>query len=744
MNNRLAKIFSYILIAPAILPLVYVSGLVFPYISVKIFLLWGFGIVACSIFVFLAFSGHPFFYQRLRGSFAWIPSALLVVAYSASIFGIDFYHSFWGLFERGDGLLTLTIITAFFYLILISADTLFFERLTKTVAVVAGFVAIIAVLQWVTTMFGGEAWFLPPVSGRIGGTFGNAAFLAGYLGMAFFVILLALRNVSGNWRRMFVGAAALSILAILFTATRGTILALFVSILVVLIYASVKGGEVRRYSRYGFVAVIFLVALFFGFRDQFAQSSFEPIRRIASISFSEGTVSSRLFVWSHILNESLHRPLLGYGAEHVAQLFDKVYNPGLILEQWFDRSHNAFLDYFAQYGIFGLIFYLALIIAFFVSSLRLYRCFPQSFLNPGLLFSLLIITYSLQNFFVFDTPHSLWLLYVLFASLIVQSAEDSVKPFSLNRLPAFMPGLVSGVIFLSFVPVVVLPLYANILLTKGYLLHVIDVNRANAYFERGLALGTYADLEYGYQSYSMYTEHQVTRLSGDNRTAAYNYALSLLTANFKKYPYDARTATYLGHIMDSAPPEIEVNEDFNRQVLVRAIELSPLRAQAWYMLANISLRKSDLLPSNNEMKEMYVREAITVLEKYVKKDISLAVPRYTLATLYFMLDDTVSAKKWADEAYPLYISSDVAAAHPAAKYYLAVEDWFHARRFLADIVAENPSEDTLYDFAKVTYLSGDPEASLRIVEKLREINPALLETDQNFFATITAYEQSRK
>lgn len=748
MTERLAKAFPYLLIAPAVLPLVYVSGLVFPYIAVKIFLLWGFGIIATAVFIYLALIGQPFFYQRLRNIISLIPLALLAVEYITSYVGIGFYHSFWGLFERGDGLLTSTVITIFFYLILLSADRAFLERLVKVVAIVAGIVAGIAVLQWMTTMFGEKAWFLPPTSGRIGSTFGNAAFLAGYLGMSLFVILLVLRDAVGMWRRIYSVAAILSVLTILFAATRGTILALFVAGGIGLLFVAIQGeGQWKRIARYGLLVLVILAGLFFVFRSQLAQSSFEPVRRIAQISFSEGlkgTIGSRLFVWSHITEEAFKRPLLGYGAEHTGQLFDAVYDPSKIAEQWFDRSHNAFLDYGAQYGLFGLALYLALIGAFAMYAFRLYRREPIDFMNPGLLLLLLILTYAMQNFFVFDTPHSLWLLYALFASLVVLSTDS---PFTAllwkRRIPIFIPALASAVMLLALIPTVAFPLYANILLTKGYLLHLVDVNKANAYFERGLALGTFADLEYGYQAYSMYTDHQVVQLSGDDRITAYKYALSVLTANFNKYPYDARTATYLGHVMDTAPPEVIVDDVFDQQVLTRAIELSPLRAQAWYMRVNISLRKADRI-SNEAEKEKYFREAITILEEYAQKESTLPVPRYTLATLYYKLGDLKTAKKWADEGYPLYTIPDAAVARPAVKYYLAIGDWQHAVRFLADLVDIDPTNyDTLYDLAKVTYLAGDPAASLRIVEKLRKENPSLLETDQNFLAAITAYESKK-
>lgn len=744
MTLRLAKLFPYLLIAPAVLPLIYVSGLVYPYVTPKTFLLQGIGIIALATFSYLALSGRSFFYGRLRSKWSWLPAVLLVVAYLTSLFGIDFYRSFWGLFDRGDGLLTLAVITTFFYLILLSADRAFFDRLIKTISITAGIVAFIAILQWLQTVSGVTTPFLPPVSGRIGSTFGNAAFLAGYLGMGFFVILVALKEASGMWRRVYGTAAILSLLAILFTATRGTMLALIVAGFAWLVYVAWKGeGAVRRMSRYGLLSAIFLSALFFGFRSQLAEIPFEPVRRIASISLADTTVASRLFVWQHIGSEALKRPLLGYGAEHIDQLFDKVYDPSKIIEQWFDRSHNAFLDYFAQYGIGGLALYLALIIGIAVSALRMYRREPSGILNPGLIFALLILTYAVQNFFVFDTPSSLWLLYALFAVLIAASSD--VRTTAFRPLSAVIRISVSGLVALLIIPAVILPLAANVYLTKGYLYHLLAVERANAYFERGLALSTYADLEYGYQAYSMYTDRQASQLSGENRIAAYVYALSILSDNFEKYPYDARTATYLGHVLDTAPPEVTVDDSFNEQVLARAIELSPLRAQGWYLKANIYLRKSDRLAVGDVQKGRYYQEAIAVLEEYVKKEPALPTPRYILANLYYKLGEEVTAKKWADEAFPLYRYADPAAAAPAVKYYLATGDWGKAARFLADLVDEHPTDyDILYDLAKVVYLAGDPATAERIVAKLREENPAILETDPNFLAAMKAYAESKK
>lgn len=743
MTDRISRIFPFLLLAPAVLPLVYVGGMLYPYIVPKTLLLLTFCILSLAAFVYGAFLGRPFFYERLRAPAAWIPLALLFVEYAASFIGIDFRLSFWGLYERGDGLLTSTAIVIYFYLIIVSADRTFLERLIKAVALVSGAVAGIAVLQWVGTTVGTGAWFLPPTSGRIGGTFGNAAFLAGYLGISLFVTLVALRDAEGYWRKVYTCSAALSVIAIFLTATRGTIMALILVGIVALVYAIRTGDKKRKRRAAAVLAVVIAIAgVFVAFRTELSESRFEPVRRIASMSTSDDTVSSRLFVWEQVSREALTRPLTGYGAEHVARIFDKIYDPSKIIEQWFDRAHNTFLDYFVQYGAFGLVLYLSLLCAFALYALRLYRSEERGLMNYGFLFLLLILTYSLQNFFVFDTPSSLWLLYALFATLFALAHDVEATMIRKSPRLSYAGG---GFLALLIIPFVLLPLYSNILLTRGYLFHLTDVKKANAYFEKGLAFSVYGDMEYGYTAYEMYTEHQAVQLSGEDRTAAYEYAFSLLSANFRKYPYDARTATYLGHVIDTAPPGVSVDDTFDELVLSRAIELSPLRAQAWYMTTNVWLRKANAFPEGSKERETYYRDAIKILETYAEKEPSLPVPRYILATLYYALGDKASAKKWADEALPLYKVADTAAARPAVKYYIAVSDWKNAARFLSDLAENNPADhDVLYDLAKVTYLAGDPAASLRIVEKLRENNPEIIATDRNFLKAITDYEQSKK
>src|SRR3989344_7545294 len=113
MKEALERALSYALLVPAFLTLVFADGLLYPYLTPKTVLFRGACIIAIALFATLALSGRQFYFSRLRNPLTWIPAALLVWAYVSSLFGVDFYHSFWSIFDRGDGLLTLSALVGF-------------------------------------------------------------------------------------------------------------------------------------------------------------------------------------------------------------------------------------------------------------------------------------------------------------------------------------------------------------------------------------------------------------------------------------------------------------------------------------------------------------------------------------------------------------------------------------------------------------------------------------------------------
>jgi len=287
--------------------------------------------------------------------------------------------------------------------------------------------------------------------------------------------------------------------------------------------------------------------------------SFAPVARIASISIAEGDVASRLFIWKNMIGEIQKSPWTGVGAEHIDALFNRFYDPTQISEQWFDRSHNAFLDYAAQYGVGGLLLYLALIAAFITSAARFARRHDRA--TAGL-FALLAVTYAVQNFFVFDTVSSFWLLLALLAAFIAMSLDGvSREVFPLPAWSRYVSWVMALALGAFLVPVSVRPALAAHDLSQAYQYQLYSPTSKNAYdpsaeisyLSHGFALGTYGDLEYGYSAYDIYANNQTNVLTGQMRADAYQAVLSVLTVSFNRYPYDcAYCALSCTSALDSA------------------------------------------------------------------------------------------------------------------------------------------------------------------------------------------------
>lgn len=686
--KHLERAYPWLLIAPAILPVVIWGGVVYPYLVPKTLLFYAISFVAIGAFGLLVAYGRTFYYARLTKWEAWIPAALLALAYVASAYGLDFYRSFWSVFVRGDGLLMLTCAVASFYLILLYADEIFIKRLIYAISVIGSFVAVYGIGEW---FLGG---------GRIGSLLGNAAFFAGYLGITFFATLAARLTLSGGWRRIAMTGSVLQVIAIVLTATRGTILALAVAGVAYLAYLAFAGeGKRRTWAIGALSALVILGGLFFALRSELAHVPFEPIARIASISTSDPDVASRLFIWKNMIVQIEQHPWLGVGAEHIDALFNNFYDPTQIQEQWFDRSHNAFLDYAAQYGIGGLILYLALISAFFTAARRLARKGEKPLAG---LFALLAITYAVQNFFVFDTISSFWPLLALLAVSLAASFKDVPREtIPLPYWTRYAAGIFALVLVILIVPVVVRPVLAAHDLLEAYKYQLTDVSKEISYLTRGLALNTYGDLEYGYEVYDMYANHQVSVLSGSARSDAYHESLAILTANFDRYTYDARTALYLASVLALAPPGIMVDQNLLLSALERAMRLSPKRAQPWYLLVNIALNAANQYPPKSTKRIEDYAAAQGLLERYIALVPTSAEPHFVLAQLLLASGDSVKASVEAAKGKADYRGS-LETARRAAAYYENVLDLNDAAFFLSEIVRLDPTDTAAQsDLAKI-------------------------------------------
>ena len=397
-----------------------------------------------------------------------------------------------------------------------------------------------------------------------------------------------------------------------------------------------------------------------------------------------------------MLTEVGQHPWLGVGAEHINVLFNDFYDPTQISEQWFDRSHNAFFDYAAQYGIGGLLLYLALIGTFFTTAWR------TSNTRIREIFALLAVTYAVQNFFVFDTVSSFWLMLALLAGLIAMSSgEDRREMLSLPTGVRSVAWVFVCALALLIIPVSVRPALAAYDLSQAYKYQLTDVTKEVKYLSRGIALGTYGDIEYGYEVYDMYVNNQMSALAGDGRAAAYQATLSILTANFGRYEYDARTALYLAHMLTLAPRGVTVDQNLLSSALDRAIRESPKRSQGWYILVNLSISNANAYPVGSKERIAGYVAARDLLAHYITFVPTLAAPHFVLAQLLYASGDAKAAAVEAEKGR-VYYASDLETATRAVTYYETILDLTNAAFFLSEVIRLDPSNmAAAEDLAKI-------------------------------------------
>ena len=250
---------------------------------------------------------------------------------------------------------------------------------------------------------------------------------------------------------------------------------------------------------------------------------------------------------------------------------------------------------------------------------------------------------------------------------------------------------VGEVVILSGVPAAGRSALAAYDLSQAYKYQLTDVAEESWYLSHGFALNTYGNLEYGYQAYDMYALMQAFALSGQARVDAYHAALSILTTNFNRYTYDARTALYLAQVLSLAPPGTTIDRTLLSEALARAIGESPKRSQSWYILANLSISNANVYPPRSTERIAGYAAAQDILSRYIELVPTLSAPHFVLAQLLYASGNTAGAATEAAKGKEYY-KSDLETARRAAVYYETVVDLPNAAFFLGEVLRFDPTD----------------------------------------------------
>jgi O-antigen ligase len=357
--------------------------------------------------------------KAYRPRFSWIGVAVVcfvVWMFIADAFALNPLKAFWSNFERMEGWVLLIHLLGLFFA---ASAVLRVEKKWRawflTSLIASLFVAGYALLQLAGVLA------IHQGSTRIDATLGNSAYLAIYFLFSVFVALwLALTEKYAWLKWTLIAVAVLEAILIFFTETRGTVIGLVLGLaLTAFLTILTASARTRRLAAGAFVLIVILVGgLYLGRNSSFVQNN-HVLQRVTSISLSDG--QTRFTLWHMAFEGVLERPIVGWGQEGFNYVFNKFYDPSLYTqEQWFDRAHNAFIDWLVAGGFPAFALYLSL----FVSALVLLWRSSELSRSERTLLTAALVGYAVHNFFVFDNISS----YVYFFAILALIDSQVARP----------------------------------------------------------------------------------------------------------------------------------------------------------------------------------------------------------------------------------------------------------------------------------------------------------------------------
>lgn len=474
MQKYLLNSIKSLLFITALTPLIYVSDVVYPFITGKaIFfrVLIEFTLILFLILILLELnktSGEKLSVLKINSQWSILlrsPIFLSLAAFYISlivstIFAVNSYRAFWGTIERAEGLFGLLHFFIFLTLTVLIFDKKDWLRFIKLSVIIACVVAFYGLLQYI----GVKNFFFitQDITGisRVGSFIGNSAFLASYLVLAITLVFIVFsilkrsdvqiltqykdirppeiefRNLKLNkfWRYFSILCVFLFIAVIFMSGTRGAILGLGVGIiffLLYLIFGHRKFLEFTTSTRLNIRAlatILLILIMIFGVvflftRNNLFWQKIPGLDRLAKTNiFENDSANTRLLLWGSSLKAFVEKPFLGWGPENYIITSNKYYNAKYVTygsESWFDHAHNKYFDVLVTQGIFGLLTYLSIFISIFYLLFK-----KQSNFLITITIIASFIAYLVQNFFSFEDLNVYLLFFTIVGFLISESLNS--------------------------------------------------------------------------------------------------------------------------------------------------------------------------------------------------------------------------------------------------------------------------------------------------------------------------------
>lgn len=704
------------------IPLIISGSMFFPFITGKNFTFRIIVEIIFAVWLLLALR-EPRFRPKQSG-LLWSVGAFLFIVFLADIFGANPFKSFWSNFERMEGFVTLLHLGAYFLVVSSVLDSeKLWHRFFATSVCVSAFLGIYGILQLAGKIVINQGGV------RLDGTFGNAAYFAGYMLFHIFLTLFLIfrHRVSLTSKYLYGAAILLQVFTLIFTATRGAgiglVTGLFLAFLLVALFE-----KNNRKLRVGAICSLIVLSVLVGGLYAARESNFikqnQALTRFASISRSDA--GPRFMVWGMALQGFKENPIFGWGQEGFNYVFNKYYNPNMWgQEQWFDRTHNIFFDWLIAAGLLGLLSYLSL---FAVFLYYLWRGQPQ---DGGIPFSLteksvlmgLLAGYVIHNFFVFDNIGSYILAFSLLAFASARFAKAIPRlenlPVLGNRNELYITGVVlllalsASIYFLNVRGILV-----SRALIEGLKQHPKGAAENLSFYKKAASRETVGSQEVAEQVLqAAVSVAGAENLPADLRTEFTSFAVSVMEREINRASYDARLQIFLGMFYNRLKRFSEA-----LPYLEKAHALSPNKQTIAFELATTYL---------NTGKNA---EAVELLRKAYESASEFGSARITYAVAAIYAKDFQTA---ADLLNPIadtaLFDERVVKAYFDVRHYDKVLDIWKVR------AERNPGDPQAHvSLAAAHLLNNNRNQAIAELQKAIALNPAFKEQAEFYIKEIRA------
>ncbi|OGG90358.1 hypothetical protein A3G12_02095 [Candidatus Kaiserbacteria bacterium RIFCSPLOWO2_12_FULL_54_10] len=578
-------------------PLVVANSYFFPFITGKAFYLRILIEIAVVAWVVLALLDKEY-----RPRFSWIGAAAIgfvVWMFIADAFALNAVKAFWSNFERMEGWMLLVHLLGLFFAM---SAVLRAEKKWRAWFLASLGVAVIISGYALLQLNGSLA--IHQGSVRIDATLGNSAYLAIYFLFNIFIALWLALTEKYSWLKWsLIAFAVIETTLLFYTETRGTVIGLILGLtLAALLTAITAGKSARRGAVGALVLISIIVGGFYLSRDSSFVQNNHALQRIASISLADG--QTRFTIWSMAFEGVRERPVIGWGQEGFNYVFNKYYDPSLYnQEPWFDRAHNAFIDWLTAGGVPALLLYLSL----FGTAFALLWKNPELSRPERIVLTAALVGYAVHNVFVFDNLYS----YIYFFAILALIDSQVARPIEWFEKAPELPPLYGTTYALPIAAVVAGTLiwFVNItgMQVAAKLIAALSPSPAGvsgniAIFEDIVTRSPFALQEVREQLVSFAASvAQSSQATNEEKQKAVMLAFNEMQKQVTAYPLDAREHLQLSYVYRVAGDNANALKEVQAAIL-----LSPKKEGFWTEAGTIEWNLGDMKAAQESFNTAYM------------------------------------------------------------------------------------------------------------------------------------------